>query len=262
MLERAGVFYKPARMASLWGAVMIKHARVSTVRCWLGLRTALLPNLRGFKNFRRAGNPQAAAARSFGTLPSPLPTRQQGDANGQTVPVCSVNKFNTGICRHTHTYAAVCTNRGAHRPRSLASGLFLFKRISSSSRNIHHIHHIRCHLHQRPTTTISIGQLHSRLVAPTTPQNCSPRGYHSITSSSLSSTTTASASASLHTDATMADREILPDNFRPQHYDLVLTDLNFAEWTYKGTVMYVVLPFQLVAAAPPPPPIPPLSISV
>lgn len=174
-------------MASLWGAVMIKHAWVSTVRCWLGLRTALLPNRRGFKNFRRAGNPQAAA-RSFGTLPSPLPTRQQGDANGQTVPVCSVNKF-------THTYAAVCTNRGAHRPRSLALGIFLFKRISSSSRNIHHIHHIHhpqirrlsssvsgshiaaalapaagCHLHQRPTTTISIGQLHSRLVAPTTPQ--------------------------------------------------------------------------------------------
>ncbi|EON96044.1 putative peptidase family m1 protein [Phaeoacremonium minimum UCRPA7] len=41
----------------------------------------------------------------------------------------------------------------------------------------------------------------------------------------------------------MADREILPDNFRPQHYDLVLTDLNFAEWTYKGTVI-INGPFQ------------------
>ncbi|KAH8885332.1 hypothetical protein GQ53DRAFT_365934 [Thozetella sp. PMI_491] len=34
----------------------------------------------------------------------------------------------------------------------------------------------------------------------------------------------------------MADRDILPDNFKPVHYDLVLTDLDFDSWSYKGTV--------------------------
>ncbi|KAJ9138656.1 Aminopeptidase [Pleurostoma richardsiae] len=34
----------------------------------------------------------------------------------------------------------------------------------------------------------------------------------------------------------MADREILPDNFKPSHYDLVITNLNFDDWTYNGTV--------------------------
>ncbi|KAH6608174.1 aminopeptidase 2 [Trichoderma cornu-damae] len=34
----------------------------------------------------------------------------------------------------------------------------------------------------------------------------------------------------------MADRDILPDNFKPTHYVLSLRDLNFEDWTYKGTV--------------------------
>ncbi|KAK1760223.1 mitochondrial aminopeptidase 2 [Echria macrotheca] len=34
----------------------------------------------------------------------------------------------------------------------------------------------------------------------------------------------------------MADRDILPDNFKPVHYDLVIRDLDFPTWSYKGTV--------------------------
>ncbi|GAB1318269.1 Peptidase family M1-domain-containing protein [Madurella fahalii] len=34
----------------------------------------------------------------------------------------------------------------------------------------------------------------------------------------------------------MADRDILPDNFKPAHYELVITDLDFKGWSYKGTV--------------------------
>ncbi|KAK4208605.1 putative aminopeptidase [Rhypophila decipiens] len=34
----------------------------------------------------------------------------------------------------------------------------------------------------------------------------------------------------------MSDRDILPDDFKPRHYDLVITDLDFAKWSYKGTV--------------------------
>ncbi|KAB5582275.1 peptidase family M1-domain-containing protein [Coniochaeta sp. 2T2.1] len=34
----------------------------------------------------------------------------------------------------------------------------------------------------------------------------------------------------------MADRDILPDNFKPSHYDLVIKDLDFGNWSYKGTV--------------------------
>ncbi|KAK3321826.1 peptidase family M1-domain-containing protein [Apodospora peruviana] len=34
----------------------------------------------------------------------------------------------------------------------------------------------------------------------------------------------------------MADRDILPDDFKPTHYDLTLSDLDFEKWTYKGTV--------------------------
>ncbi|KAK4166965.1 peptidase family M1-domain-containing protein [Cladorrhinum sp. PSN259] len=36
--------------------------------------------------------------------------------------------------------------------------------------------------------------------------------------------------------ANMTDRDILPDNFKPVHYDLVITDLDFKTWAYKGTV--------------------------
>ncbi|KAI8231737.1 Aminopeptidase 2 [Colletotrichum sp. SAR 10_96] len=34
----------------------------------------------------------------------------------------------------------------------------------------------------------------------------------------------------------MADREVLPDSIKPSHYVLSLRDLNFKDWTYKGTV--------------------------
>lgn len=36
----------------------------------------------------------------------------------------------------------------------------------------------------------------------------------------------------------MTDRDILPDNFKPTHYDLEIRDLDFASWSYKGTVRY------------------------
>lgn len=34
----------------------------------------------------------------------------------------------------------------------------------------------------------------------------------------------------------MTDRDILPDNFKPVHYDLVIKDLDLKNWSYKGTV--------------------------
>ncbi|KAL0467868.1 aminopeptidase [Neurospora intermedia] len=34
----------------------------------------------------------------------------------------------------------------------------------------------------------------------------------------------------------MTDRDILPDNFKPIHYDLEIRDLDFTSWSYKGTV--------------------------
>jgi len=33
----------------------------------------------------------------------------------------------------------------------------------------------------------------------------------------------------------MADRDILPDNLKPSHYDVSLRDMDFGAWTYKGT---------------------------
>ncbi len=39
-----------------------------------------------------------------------------------------------------------------------------------------------------------------------------------------------------HRRANMTDRDILPDNFKPVHYDLVIKDLDFKNWSYKGTV--------------------------
>jgi hypothetical protein len=45
----------------------------------------------------------------------------------------------------------------------------------------------------------------------------------------------------------MTDREVLPDNVKPTHYNLSLRDLEFETWTYKGTVTY-----ELPAAPEPP----------
>lgn len=35
----------------------------------------------------------------------------------------------------------------------------------------------------------------------------------------------------------MTDRDILPDFFKPNHYDLIITHLNFKNWTYHGKVV-------------------------
>ncbi|KAF5258162.1 hypothetical protein FOXYS1_11281, partial [Fusarium oxysporum] len=45
-----------------------------------------------------------------------------------------------------------------------------------------------------------------------------------------------SAHARLARNETMTDRDVLPDNVKPKHYDLSLRDLEFTNWTYKGTV--------------------------
>jgi hypothetical protein len=34
----------------------------------------------------------------------------------------------------------------------------------------------------------------------------------------------------------MTDRDILPDYFKPSHYDLAIGDLEFGSWSYEGTV--------------------------
>lgn len=34
----------------------------------------------------------------------------------------------------------------------------------------------------------------------------------------------------------MNDRDVLPDNVKPKHYTLSLKDLEFTNWTFKGTV--------------------------
>ncbi|KAK3299624.1 peptidase family M1-domain-containing protein [Chaetomium fimeti] len=39
-----------------------------------------------------------------------------------------------------------------------------------------------------------------------------------------------------HRLANMTDRDILPDTFKPVHYDLVIKDLDFKSWSYKGSV--------------------------
>jgi len=39
--------------------------------------------------------------------------------------------------------------------------------------------------------------------------------------------------------ADMSDRDILPDHFKPVHYDLILKDLDFSTWSYTGTVTSV-----------------------
>ncbi|KAF5602346.1 glutamyl aminopeptidase [Fusarium pseudocircinatum] len=45
-----------------------------------------------------------------------------------------------------------------------------------------------------------------------------------------------SAHARLARNETMTDRDVLPDNVKPKHYDLSLRDLEFTNWTYKGIV--------------------------
>lgn len=44
---------------------------------------------------------------------------------------------------------------------------------------------------------------------------------------------------SISTTANMADRDILPDSFKPVHYDLVIKNLDFKNWSYTGTVRCV-----------------------
>ncbi|KAL7906930.1 peptidase family M1 domain-containing protein [Trichoderma velutinum] len=45
-----------------------------------------------------------------------------------------------------------------------------------------------------------------------------------------------SAHARANNPNKMADRDVLPDNIKPSHYALSLRDLDFKNWTYKGTV--------------------------
>lgn len=34
----------------------------------------------------------------------------------------------------------------------------------------------------------------------------------------------------------MSDREVLPDNVKPEHYALSIKDIEFKNWSYQGTV--------------------------
>lgn len=54
----------------------------------------------------------------------------------------------------------------------------------------------------------------------------------------------------------MADRNVLPDHFRPAHYDLVLKDLDFKNWSYNGSVTYgkVCPAIRRTPSTPPPAP--------
>lgn len=40
----------------------------------------------------------------------------------------------------------------------------------------------------------------------------------------------------------MGDRDLLPDTFKASHYDLKLTNLDFKDWSFNGSVTYAVLP--------------------
>lgn len=40
--------------------------------------------------------------------------------------------------------------------------------------------------------------------------------------------------------ANMADRDLLPDTFKADHYDLKLTNLDFKDWSYNGSVTYEI----------------------
>jgi hypothetical protein len=40
----------------------------------------------------------------------------------------------------------------------------------------------------------------------------------------------------------MADRDLLPDTFKADHYDLKLTNLDFKDWSYNGSVTYESCP--------------------
>lgn len=55
---------------------------------------------------------------------------------------------------------------------------------------------------------------------------------HNTTNTTNTNTTTSAITA----NSNMADRNILPDHIKVEHYDVVLTNLNFDEWTYSGSV--------------------------
>lgn len=40
----------------------------------------------------------------------------------------------------------------------------------------------------------------------------------------------------------MGDRDLLPDSFKAGHYDLKLTNIDFKDWSYNGSVTYAILP--------------------
>lgn len=45
----------------------------------------------------------------------------------------------------------------------------------------------------------------------------------------------------------MGDRDLLPDSFKAGHYDLKLTNLDFKDWSYNGSVTYAILPLRPAA---------------
>lgn len=52
--------------------------------------------------------------------------------------------------------------------------------------------------------------------------------------------TTSPTNSDATTSVKMADRNILPDHVKVEHYDIVLTDLDFEKWTYNGSVTYAI----------------------
>ena len=72
------------------------------------------------------------------------------------------------------------------------------------------------------TTVLSSRLRFLRLAAAATPAPLSPRRNYSHVFAAAR--------------AAMADRDILPDNFKPVHYDLAIKDLDFEKWIYNGSV--------------------------
>lgn len=50
------------------------------------------------------------------------------------------------------------------------------------------------------------------------------------------SSTSRTACSSIIPSSIMADRDILPANVKPSHYDLAISSLEFKDWTYQGKV--------------------------
>lgn len=58
----------------------------------------------------------------------------------------------------------------------------------------------------------------------------------------LPTTTNTPNTPSTSNAANMADKDLLPDTFKADHYDLKLTNLDFKDWSYNGSVTYEICP--------------------